>query len=51
MQFAMLLIEDELSQTQAILGAPKRAVRELAASLSRVAILGSFRILCSRNHV
>ena len=46
-----LLIEDELSQIQDIPGAPGRAVTELAASISRAAILGSFQIWCSRNRV
>jgi hypothetical protein len=46
-----LLVEDELSQIQDILRAPGRAITELAASISRAAILGSFRIWCSRNRV
>ena len=46
-----LLIGDELSQLQDILGAPGRAITELAASISRAAILGSFQIWCTRNRV
>ena len=46
-----LLVEDELSQIQDSLRAPGRAITELAASISRAAILGSFRIWCSRNRV
>ena len=45
------LIVEELSQLQGALDVSRKAVNELAASLTRCAILGSFKIWCSRNHL
>ena len=44
-----LLIESELIQLRDALSAPGKALTELAVSLSRSVILGSFKIWCSRN--
>ena len=44
-----LLIESELIQLRDALSAPGKDLTELAGSLSRSAILGSFKIWCSRN--
>ena len=44
-----LLIESELTQLRDALSAPGKALTELAVSLLRSAILGSFKMWCSRN--
>ena len=44
-----LIVKGELQQLKNALGAPARAMAELAGSLSRTAMLGSFKIWCSRN--
>ena len=44
-----LIAESELQQLKEALGVPAKAVTELAGSLSRAAILGSFKVWCSRN--
>ena len=44
-----LIVEGELQQLKDALGAPARAMTELAGSLSRTAMLGYFKIWCSRN--
>ena len=44
-----LLIESELSQLRNAPNAPAKSTTELAFSASRSAILGSFKIWCSRN--
>ena len=46
-----LIVEEELSQLQGALDVSRKAVNELAVSLTRCAILGSFKIWCSRNHL
>ena len=44
-----LIVESELQQLKDALGLPAKAMTEVALSLSRAAILGSYRIWCSRN--
>ena len=44
-----LIVEGELQQLKNALGAPARAMTELARALSRTAVLGSFKTWCSRN--
>ena len=44
-----VIVEIELQQLKEALGVPAKAVTELAGSLSRAAILGSFKVWCSRN--
>ena len=45
------LIVEELSPLQGVLDVSRKAVNELAASLTQCAVLGSFKIWCSRNHL
>ena len=44
-----LIVESELQQLKDALGLPDKAMTEVPLSLSRAAILGSYRIWCSRN--
>ena len=44
-----LIAESELQQLKEALGVPAKTVTELAGSLSGAAILGSFKVWCSRN--